>query len=56
MLCWSHANANLAFGFLSGAITTKGLVVPMTKEIYGLALTRLKEEGLHFSSTSTLQE
>ncbi|XP_034541480.1 alpha-aminoadipic semialdehyde synthase, mitochondrial [Notolabrus celidotus] len=41
---------------LNGEITTKGLVVPMTKEVYGPALARLKEEGLHFISKSTLQE
>lgn len=55
---WSkcYANANLSFTFLLGEITRKGLVVPMTKEIYGPVLTRLKEEGLHFRSMSTLQE
>ncbi|TMS06000.1 Alpha-aminoadipic semialdehyde synthase, mitochondrial [Larimichthys crocea] len=41
---------------LDGEITTKGLVVPMTKEVYGPALTRLKEEGLYFISKSTLHE
>uniref|UniRef100_A0A7N8XBG7 Aminoadipate-semialdehyde synthase n=1 Tax=Mastacembelus armatus TaxID=205130 RepID=A0A7N8XBG7_9TELE len=41
---------------LDGEISTKGLVVPMAKEIYGPALARLKEEGLHFMSKSTLQE
>ncbi|XP_040018359.2 alpha-aminoadipic semialdehyde synthase, mitochondrial isoform X1 [Gasterosteus aculeatus] len=41
---------------LDGEITTKGLVVPMTKDIYGPALACLKEEGLHFMSKSTLQE
>uniref|UniRef100_A0A4W6DSN0 Aminoadipate-semialdehyde synthase n=1 Tax=Lates calcarifer TaxID=8187 RepID=A0A4W6DSN0_LATCA len=41
---------------LDGEITTKGLVVPMTKEIYGPALERLKEEGLHFMFKSTLEE
>ncbi|XP_041652112.1 alpha-aminoadipic semialdehyde synthase, mitochondrial isoform X1 [Cheilinus undulatus] len=41
---------------LDGEINTKGLVVPMTKEVYGPALARLKEEGLHFMSKSTLQE
>ncbi|KAM7003257.1 LOW QUALITY PROTEIN: alpha-aminoadipic semialdehyde synthase, mitochondrial [Tautogolabrus adspersus] len=41
---------------LDGEITTKGLVVPMTKEVYGPALARLKEEGLHFMSKSSLQE
>uniref|UniRef100_A0AAQ5YTX3 Saccharopine dehydrogenase (NAD(+), L-glutamate-forming) n=1 Tax=Amphiprion ocellaris TaxID=80972 RepID=A0AAQ5YTX3_AMPOC len=41
---------------LDGDISTKGLVVPMTKEVYGLALARLREEGLHFISKSTLQE
>uniref|UniRef100_UPI0037E935AC alpha-aminoadipic semialdehyde synthase, mitochondrial n=1 Tax=Semicossyphus pulcher TaxID=241346 RepID=UPI0037E935AC len=41
---------------LDGEISTKGLVVPMTKEVYGPALARLKEEGLHFMSKSTLQE
>ncbi|XP_030588201.1 alpha-aminoadipic semialdehyde synthase, mitochondrial isoform X2 [Archocentrus centrarchus] len=41
---------------LDGEISTKGLVVPMMKEVYGSALARLKEEGLHFISKSTLQE
>lgn len=41
---------------LDGEITTKGLVVPMTKDIYGPALARLKEEGLQFISKSTLLE
>ncbi|KAL6106218.1 aass [Pungitius sinensis] len=41
---------------LDGGITTKGLVVPMTKDIYGPALACLKEEGLHFMSKSSLQE
>ncbi|XP_047244620.1 alpha-aminoadipic semialdehyde synthase, mitochondrial [Girardinichthys multiradiatus] len=41
---------------LDGEISTKGLVVPMTKDIYGPALTQLKEEGLHIISKSTLQE
>ncbi|KAK5621415.1 hypothetical protein CRENBAI_007638 [Crenichthys baileyi] len=41
---------------LDGEIVTKGLVVPMTKDIYGPALARLKEEGLHIISKSTLQE
>ncbi|KAM6926547.1 alpha-aminoadipic semialdehyde synthase, mitochondrial [Lycodopsis pacificus] len=41
---------------LDGEIITKGLVVPMTKEVYGPALACLKEEGLHFMSKSTLQE
>ncbi|KAM9351728.1 alpha-aminoadipic semialdehyde synthase, mitochondrial [Symphorus nematophorus] len=41
---------------LDGEITTKGLVAPMAKEIYGPALARLKEEGLHFMHKSSLQE
>nr|XP_046249994.1 alpha-aminoadipic semialdehyde synthase, mitochondrial [Scatophagus argus] len=41
---------------LNGEISTKGLVVPMTKNVYGPALARLKEEGLCFISKSTLQE
>ncbi|XP_034391019.1 alpha-aminoadipic semialdehyde synthase, mitochondrial [Cyclopterus lumpus] len=41
---------------LDGEILTKGLVVPMTKDIYRPALACLKEEGLHFMSKSTLQE
>ncbi|TNN41235.1 Alpha-aminoadipic semialdehyde synthase, mitochondrial [Liparis tanakae] len=41
---------------LDGEILTKGLVVPMTKDIYGPALACLKEEGLHFMCKSTLQE
>ncbi|XP_068169200.1 alpha-aminoadipic semialdehyde synthase, mitochondrial [Antennarius striatus] len=41
---------------LDGEINAKGLVLPMKKDIYGPVLTRLKEEGLHFLSKSTLQE
>uniref|UniRef100_A0A673B008 Uncharacterized protein n=1 Tax=Sphaeramia orbicularis TaxID=375764 RepID=A0A673B008_9TELE len=41
---------------LDGEISRKGLVVPMTKDVYGPALARLKEEGLRFISKSTLQE
>lgn len=41
---------------LDGEISTKGLVVPMTKDIYGPALARLKEEGLRFISKSSLLE
>ncbi|XP_071316124.1 alpha-aminoadipic semialdehyde synthase, mitochondrial isoform X2 [Trachinotus anak] len=41
---------------LDGDISTKGLVLPMTKEVYGPALARLKEEGLHFMSKNTLEE
>ncbi|XP_019934960.2 alpha-aminoadipic semialdehyde synthase, mitochondrial [Paralichthys olivaceus] len=41
---------------LEGEINTKGLVAPMTKDIYGPILARLKEEGLRFMSKSTLEE
>ncbi|XP_059190585.1 alpha-aminoadipic semialdehyde synthase, mitochondrial isoform X2 [Centropristis striata] len=41
---------------LDGEISTKGNVVPITKDVYGPALARLKEEGLRFISKSTLQE
>lgn len=41
---------------LNGEITTKGMVVPMTKEIYAPALARLKEEGLHFITQSTVSD
>ncbi|XP_036962004.1 alpha-aminoadipic semialdehyde synthase, mitochondrial [Acanthopagrus latus] len=41
---------------LDGEITTKGLVVPMVKEVYGPALARLKEEGLNFMFKSTIEE
>nr|XP_033490489.1 alpha-aminoadipic semialdehyde synthase, mitochondrial [Epinephelus lanceolatus] len=41
---------------LDGEITAKGLVTPMTKDIYGPALARLKEEGLQFISKSTVLE
>uniref|UniRef100_A0A3Q1JFP4 Alpha-aminoadipic semialdehyde synthase, mitochondrial n=1 Tax=Anabas testudineus TaxID=64144 RepID=A0A3Q1JFP4_ANATE len=40
---------------LDGEISTKGLVVPMKKEIYGPVLARLREEGLNFMSKSTFQ-
>lgn len=41
---------------VAGEIHSRGLVTPMMKELYGPALARLKEEGLHFMSSSTLQE
>uniref|UniRef100_A0A1A8QTP6 Alpha-aminoadipic semialdehyde synthase, mitochondrial n=2 Tax=Nothobranchius pienaari TaxID=704102 RepID=A0A1A8QTP6_9TELE len=41
---------------LDGEIVSKGLVVPMTKEVYGPVLARLKDEGLHIMTKSTLQE
>ncbi|XP_055078467.1 alpha-aminoadipic semialdehyde synthase, mitochondrial [Periophthalmus magnuspinnatus] len=41
---------------LDGEIRSKGLVIPMTKEIYGPALARLKEEGINIITKSTLQE
>ncbi|KAF7654966.1 hypothetical protein LDENG_00062300 [Lucifuga dentata] len=41
---------------LNGEITTKGLVLPMTKDIYGPVLSRLKEEGLQFISKNTIHE
>ncbi|XP_076028110.1 alpha-aminoadipic semialdehyde synthase, mitochondrial [Genypterus blacodes] len=41
---------------LDGEVTTKGLVTPIMKELYGPALIRLKEEGLQFISKSTVQE
>ncbi|KAM4572882.1 alpha-aminoadipic semialdehyde synthase, mitochondrial isoform 1-T2 [Odontesthes bonariensis] len=40
---------------LDGEVSTKGLVVPMTKEIYKPVLDRLKKEGLHIISKNTLQ-
>lgn len=40
----------------AGEIRSRGLVTPMMKELYGPALARLKEEGLQFMSSSTLQE
>lgn len=41
---------------LDGEITSRGLVLPMTKEVYGPALARLKEEGLFFTSKSSFQD
>uniref|UniRef100_A0A3P8UP07 Aminoadipate-semialdehyde synthase n=1 Tax=Cynoglossus semilaevis TaxID=244447 RepID=A0A3P8UP07_CYNSE len=41
---------------LDGEITKKGLVVPVTKDIYGPMLARLKDEGLYFMSKSTVEE
>ncbi|XP_054632290.1 alpha-aminoadipic semialdehyde synthase, mitochondrial isoform X2 [Dunckerocampus dactyliophorus] len=41
---------------LDGEIRSKGIVLPMTKEIYVPALARLKDEGLHVINTSTLLE
>uniref|UniRef100_A0A8C5CPZ2 Aminoadipate-semialdehyde synthase n=1 Tax=Gadus morhua TaxID=8049 RepID=A0A8C5CPZ2_GADMO len=41
---------------LDGEISKKGLVVPMTKDVYGPALKRLKEEGLIITCKSTLHD
>uniref|UniRef100_A0A671Q6W5 Alpha-aminoadipic semialdehyde synthase, mitochondrial-like n=1 Tax=Sinocyclocheilus anshuiensis TaxID=1608454 RepID=A0A671Q6W5_9TELE len=41
---------------LNDELTTKGLVVPMTKNIYSPVLKRLQEEGLQCITKSTLSE
>ncbi|XP_031135587.1 alpha-aminoadipic semialdehyde synthase, mitochondrial isoform X1 [Sander lucioperca] len=41
---------------LDGEISTKGIVVPLTKDVYEPTLARLKEEGLNFVSKSTVLE
>ncbi|XP_051917277.1 alpha-aminoadipic semialdehyde synthase, mitochondrial [Hippocampus zosterae] len=41
---------------LDGEITSKGIVLPMSKEIYAPALKRLKDEGLNIVASSTLLE
>uniref|UniRef100_A0AAR2LIP3 Alpha-aminoadipic semialdehyde synthase, mitochondrial n=1 Tax=Pygocentrus nattereri TaxID=42514 RepID=A0AAR2LIP3_PYGNA len=41
---------------LNGELNTKGLVVPLTKNIYGPVLKRLQEEGLQVISKSTISE
>ncbi|XP_051978790.1 alpha-aminoadipic semialdehyde synthase, mitochondrial-like isoform X2 [Xyrauchen texanus] len=41
---------------LNGELTTKGLVVPMTKNIYSPVLKRLQEEGLRYITKSTVIE
>uniref|UniRef100_A0AAV2KPY1 Alpha-aminoadipic semialdehyde synthase, mitochondrial n=1 Tax=Knipowitschia caucasica TaxID=637954 RepID=A0AAV2KPY1_KNICA len=41
---------------LDGEIRSKGLVIPMTKEVYAPALARLKEEGIQIVTKSTLHE
>uniref|UniRef100_A0A8C2CR46 Alpha-aminoadipic semialdehyde synthase, mitochondrial n=1 Tax=Cyprinus carpio TaxID=7962 RepID=A0A8C2CR46_CYPCA len=41
---------------LNGELTTKGLVVPMTKSIYSPVLKRLQEEGLRYITKSTISE
>uniref|UniRef100_A0A672RMY0 Alpha-aminoadipic semialdehyde synthase, mitochondrial-like n=1 Tax=Sinocyclocheilus grahami TaxID=75366 RepID=A0A672RMY0_SINGR len=41
---------------LNGELTTKGLVVPMTKNIYSPVLKRLQEEGLQCITKSTISE
>ncbi|XP_034033204.1 alpha-aminoadipic semialdehyde synthase, mitochondrial isoform X1 [Thalassophryne amazonica] len=41
---------------LDGEIRTKGVMVPMTKEVYGPVLAELKREGLQVVSKSVIQE
>ncbi|XP_072291019.1 alpha-aminoadipic semialdehyde synthase, mitochondrial [Eucyclogobius newberryi] len=41
---------------LDGEIRSKGMVIPMTKEIYGPALARLKDEGIQIVTKSTIQD
>ncbi|KAJ8351054.1 hypothetical protein AAFF_G00158470 [Aldrovandia affinis] len=41
---------------LDGEIDTKGLVIPLTKNIYGPALKRLQEEGIQFSAKSSISD
>ncbi|KAF4081396.1 hypothetical protein AMELA_G00160900 [Ameiurus melas] len=41
---------------LDGELNTKGLVVPLTKTIYSPVLRRLQQEGLQFTTKSTISE
>ncbi|KAJ8245138.1 hypothetical protein COCON_G00235960 [Conger conger] len=41
---------------LDEEIDTKGLVIPLTKNIYSPVLKRLQEEGLQFTVKSTISE
>ncbi|XP_035280713.1 alpha-aminoadipic semialdehyde synthase, mitochondrial isoform X1 [Anguilla anguilla] len=41
---------------LDEEIDTKGLVIPLTKKIYGPVLKRLQEEGIQFTAKSTISE
>ncbi|XP_053497873.1 alpha-aminoadipic semialdehyde synthase, mitochondrial [Ictalurus furcatus] len=41
---------------LDGELNTKGLVVPLTKNIYAPVLRRLQQEGLQFTTKSTISE
>ncbi|KAJ8381673.1 hypothetical protein SKAU_G00024510 [Synaphobranchus kaupii] len=41
---------------LDEEIDTKGLVIPLTKKIYGPALKRLREEGIQFTVKSTITD
>uniref|UniRef100_A0A3Q2YVJ0 Aminoadipate-semialdehyde synthase n=1 Tax=Hippocampus comes TaxID=109280 RepID=A0A3Q2YVJ0_HIPCM len=41
---------------LDGEISSKGIVLPMSKEVYAPALKRLKDEGLNIVASSTLLE
>ncbi|MCJ8735980.1 hypothetical protein PDJAM_G00253660 [Pangasius djambal] len=41
---------------LDGELNTKGLVVPITKNIYAPVLRRLQQEGIQFTTKSTISE
>ncbi|KAJ8386989.1 hypothetical protein AAFF_G00161660 [Aldrovandia affinis] len=41
---------------LDGEIETKGLVIPLSRNIYGPVLQRLQEEGVHFSAKSSFSD
>ncbi|NP_001085980.1 aminoadipate-semialdehyde synthase L homeolog isoform X2 [Xenopus laevis] len=38
---------------LDGEVESRGLVIPLTKNIYGPILERVREEGIHYSTKST---
>lgn len=54
--CVGYPAAIAAKMLLEGEIKTKGLVMPLTKNIYGPVLRRLKSEGLNYTTKSTFHD
>ncbi|MBN3277144.1 AASS protein, partial [Polyodon spathula] len=54
--CVGYPTAITAKMLLDGEIKAKGLVMPLTKNIYGPVLHRLKSEGLNYTTKSTFHD
>lgn len=58
---WTCSNFNTmhffhSFSLISGEINTKGMVIPLTKKIYGPILERVKAEGITYNTHNVIRQ